>query len=193
MAKRRQIDWEAIEREVRAGQISLKEIARQNDCSDTAIRKKIKKEGWQRSLAKQVREKVHENLVRAEVRNPNANDKEIINQTAERGAQVVLLHRQDLRALRIVESNLIHELNANPTKLYITQFQGEIIERTIGLTVAEKAQAANNLANVQHKRMQLERQAFNIDEDGGTSENKPPVLHIHFTKVEVLNAQSEPS
>lgn len=165
-SKRKQIDWEAIEQEVYSGQLSLKEIARQYDCSDTAIRKKMKKEGWKRPLSKRVREKVRENLVRAEVRDPNATDREIIEKNAQRGSNLVLLHRKDILALRNLEADLIAELQDKPTKLYLAQYQGRIVEKIVGLTASERAQAANNLANVQHKRIQLERQAFNLDEPG---------------------------
>ena len=163
--KRKQIDWEPIKKEFCAGQLSIKEIGRRHDCSDTAIRKKARQEGWQRNLADKVREKVREKLVRSEVRDQNANEDEIVDEAATRGFQVVISHRKDIRALRELEAKLIDELQNNPTKLYITQYQGGIIEKVVDLTAAEKAQAANNLANVQFKRIHLERRAFNLDDD----------------------------
>ena len=39
-------DWEAIEREYRAGQLSVREIARQHDVSAPAIVKRAKRLGW---------------------------------------------------------------------------------------------------------------------------------------------------
>jgi len=163
---RNQIDWEAIEKEYRAGQLSNVQIGKQYFVTEGAIRKKAKTEQWKKDLAKKVREAVREKLVRSEVRISNANDRDIIEQSAERGSKLILEHRQDITSLRNLETKLIDELQDNPTKLYITQYQGEIIEKVVGLTASERAAAANNLANVQHKRIQLERQAFNLDEPG---------------------------
>ena len=41
---RKNIDWEKIEAAYRAGRLSLREIGAEYGCSDTAIRKKAKKE-----------------------------------------------------------------------------------------------------------------------------------------------------
>jgi len=161
--KRKAIDWEAIEREYRAGQLSIREIARQHHITDGAIRKRAKRDGWKRNLAKKVREAVRERMVRREVRTQDASDEEIINHVAERAADVLVLHREDIASLRELETALIEELKDNPTKLYLAQYKGKIIKKTVGLTASERAMAANNLANVQHKRIQLERQAYSID------------------------------
>jgi hypothetical protein len=47
------VDWEAIEREYRAGQVSVREIARKSAVTEGSIRKR---DGWTRNLADQVRE-----------------------------------------------------------------------------------------------------------------------------------------
>ena len=66
--KRKDIDWEAIEREYRAGQLSTYAISRKHKISDNSIRKRVAKEGWARDLSEQVREQVRINLVRDPVR-----------------------------------------------------------------------------------------------------------------------------
>lgn len=180
MAKRRsKVDWEAIRREWRANQLSICEIARQHGISDAAIHRKRKRDeaagkSWgERDLSAEIRrrvrakvsvsdEKVRERDTKPE---PEVTDEEIIERFANRGAQVQLLHRKDIAKLRQLEQNLIAEINNNPTKLYITQYQGKIVQKTVALTAAERAAAAANLAQVQHKRIALERQAFNLDED----------------------------
>lgn len=167
-----QYDWEAIEREYVAGQLSIREIARHHGCSDVAIVRKAKRLGWERDLSNVVRKKVRSKLARSSVSTPRVStrkvsDKEIIEQAAERGAQVISLHRKDIASLRELEEQLIEELKSGPTKLYMAQYQGQVIQQTVALTAAERAQAANNLANVQHKRIALERQAYNLDSDDG--------------------------
>ena len=166
MTKRREIDWEAIEQEYRANQLSVAEIARKNDISHQAIFQRAKRKGWERDLTQQVKQRVAQKLV-ADVADRNVTDDNITEAAAERGANIIRSHRKDIQALRKLEGHLIAELDDKPTKLYLAQYQGKVIEKVVGLTASERAMAANNLANVQHKRIQLERQAYNLNEGSG--------------------------
>lgn len=165
---RERYDWETIHKEYRSGTFSDAELARRHGCSRTAIQKKAKQGGWIKDLTEAVRVTTnaklvaHDAKVAAEVAGENA--KSAIDSASDLRLSVIQLHRQDIRCLRELETKLIAEIDNNPTKLYITQYQGQIIEKEVGLTAAERALAANNLANVQHKRIQLERQAFSIDD-----------------------------
>lgn len=175
VSKKKKIDWEGIKREYRTGQVSITEIAAQFNCARETITRKAKKESWKRDLTKAVKKEVANKVTRitavtdeSQVTNENVTmtDEEVIEKAAERGKEIIITHRRDIANLRELEKSLINELKNNPTKLYITQYQGKIIEKVVGLTVAERALAANNLANVQHKRIQLERQAFNLNDTG---------------------------
>lgn len=173
----RSIDWDIIRKEVVAGQLSIKEIARRHGCSDTAIRKKSKNLGWERNLAGAVREQVRNKLVR-EVRGENARatNEEVIDAAAERGASVVRSHRADITSLRTLEQKLLEELgsdNSPPTKVHITSYLGIVTQTVLGITVTERIAALQALANAQHKRIQLERQAYNLDEDNGLAKQTP--------------------
>lgn len=169
------IDWEAIEREYRAGQLSIREIGRVYSVSDAAIRKKAAKEKWVQDLSQRVKEKVRIELVRTEVRTPEKDqtDREIVAEAARRGVELVLSHRKDLARLRELETKLLDDLENKPTKLYIAQYQGEIVEKTLELTVTEKSTALSNLASVRKIRIQLERQAFDLDDDPNRIPGEP--------------------
>jgi len=183
-------DWEAIEREYRAGQLSIKEIARRYDCSDAAIHQRKKRDEangkiWRRALSDIVRRKIKERLVSDKVSVANVSDDEISDEAANRGVEIINLQRQDILALRELEASLIKELRGKPTKLYLAQFQGKIIQKVVALTVAERSMAANNLANVQHKRVQLERQAYNLGD--GPAGDDPEPKEIPYTVVPSAN------
>lgn len=176
--KRKPIDWEAIEREYRAGQLSVNEIAAQCDCRRETISRKAAEKNWTRDLAAAVRKATANKVTRvtSQVTDPNVTCDEIVDKASDRAKDLIMLHRQDIASLRELEIKLIDELQNNPTKLYIAQYQGVIIEKVVGLTASDRAMAANNLANVQHKRIQLERQAFNLDE----SENSDRPMEIRL-------------
>ena len=169
----RVIDWEKIEKNYRLGQKTTRAIGAEHGISHTAVQKRAKKYGWVQDKSSEVLEKTRAALLAqnkvstqevskkpSPVAAPTEND---INIAVETNVAIILSHRKSIAKLQKVEEKLISELSNEPTKLYITQYQGMIIEKEIGLTIAEKAQAANNLASVQKHRITLERQAFGLD------------------------------
>lgn len=163
MGKKR-YDWEPIEKEYAAGQLSEGDLSRKHGPSRTAISKHMKKAGIiYGSLASNVRLKIAAKLVADEVAGQVASE-EAIEAAATTGATVIKSHRNDIRQLQVAEEKLLAELFDNPTKLYITQHQGEIIEKEVDLTVTERLTGLSNLANVRAKRIVLERQAFALDD-----------------------------
>jgi hypothetical protein len=53
----RQIDWERIEIEFRAGYLTLREIAARHGTNHTAIRRRAQREGWDRDIQGKIRAK----------------------------------------------------------------------------------------------------------------------------------------
>src|SRR5690348_9392885 len=90
------VDWEAIQREYRAGQLSLREIGRRLGVTDTAIRKHAASEGWTRDLTDRVRREVRNeavrSAVRAELSREPVSDEEIVETHAKRGARAIEGH-----------------------------------------------------------------------------------------------------
>lgn len=166
MSDRKPIDWEAIEREYRAGQLSVREIARQYGLSETAIRKRAKSDGWSRPLADKVREAVREKLVRADGSqdqraNQTANDREIVENSAARGFNVVTTHRRDIEQLHGLKRILATRLS-------------DILHGALpdGLCLGEKESPGDlleKLSRVTARLIPLERQAFNLDAETGSS------------------------
>ena len=52
------IDWEAVERDYRAGILSVREIGAKCGCTHTAINKRAKRDGWERDRAARQQEPV---------------------------------------------------------------------------------------------------------------------------------------
>lgn len=153
-------DWEAIEREFRAGQLSIRAIASAHGVTDTAIRKKAKAEGWQRSLANKVREAVREKLVRSDgsqdgSQSLRASDSEIVENAALRGLAVVTSHRKDLQQLHGLKrvladrlSTVLHGGDPDGPCLGDKESPGDLLEK---------------LSRITSRLIPLERQAHNLD------------------------------
>lgn len=163
------LDWEAIEGDYRAGQMSIRAIARAHGCSDGTIRGRAKRDNWARDLSDQVRHAVRSASLRTppRVKHDGSEDltaAEIIEQAAQRGAALIDLHRSDIEKLRKREQEIIEELGPGSVKEWAAQYQGDVIKDSLKLSASEKAAAINALASTMTKRILLERQAYNLDE-----------------------------
>jgi hypothetical protein len=163
------IDWEAVEREYRAGQISVKEIARANQITDTAIHKRARAYGWVRALADKVRANVREKLIRADglrsgvqdslqsgLRPQPAPDEELVETASLRGLQVITSHRRDIEQLNTLKRIILARLEEHlTTDSPGGPFAGS--KETPGDLV-------DKLSRVTARLIPLERQAYNLDE-----------------------------
>ena len=175
---RRSIDWEAVHREYRAGQLSVREIARQFDIAESGIRRKAKEKGWDRDLTGQVNEKVRSELVRSAQSAQNAHKKtkfseqDIVEAAAERAVQMVQLHRQDIARHRELIRDLQIEI-LDALKHEKEQPNEDLPKGWLKASLVERALTLKHLATAMSKVIPLERQAFNIQED-----DKPPDENI---------------
>ena len=165
-SKRKQIDWEKGEKLYRLGQLSAAEIGKQIDCSTSTVIRHMEKFGVKQDKSEEVLRRTQEAIAtqRNTQRNVAQVTEEDITKAVNSNVALVMSHRRDIGKLVEVENKLLDELNSDPTKLYITQFQGQIIEKVVGLTVTEKASALLSIASVQAKRIDKQRQAFGIEE-----------------------------
>lgn len=158
-------DWASIEREYRAGQLSLRAIAAQHGVSHEAIRKRANRDGWERSLADKVRKGVRERLTRLDggvdidsCQPSRADDEEVAKKAELRGLSVVISHRKDLIQLhglkRILAERLSQVLDG------VTPDGPCLGERESAGDLLEK------LSRVTTRLVPLERQAHNLDEAG---------------------------
>ena len=171
MARAKRKDWPEIEQEWTAGQLSKAEIARRYGLARSALAEHMDKEGVEyASSADSVRLKAQAKLIA----DPDGGSKpagkpaglpvsEAVENAAERQAQIVRLERKDIAALQVLEEQLLAELGDDPTKLYITQYQGQIVQAETGIAVTERIAALRQLTAARAQRITLERVAWGID------------------------------
>lgn len=176
MAERPEIDWEAIDREYAAGMLSVREIARRYSCSEGAIRKRAKAEGWERDLTAKVQKEVRRKLVRDGVRT-EASEKEIIEQASETGVTVVKLHRKSIQKSQGIVDSLLGQLSQFAEVR--EEIEDAIIEDTKGVdgkfdykrrtmmlkavSLPSHAGVLRDLSLAQKNLIALERQAYNLN------------------------------
>jgi transposase-like protein len=181
-ATRPPIDWENIEKEYRAGQLSVAEIARQHGLSHPAILKRAKRDGWTRNLALRIKEAVTAKLVTDGVTGNSA--AETVELAAARGVQVIREHRTLIGKCLALVQRLVGQLDEASEQR--EEIEVAIHEATSGASAAARraammravslvthSQIAGNLGNALKTLIALERQAFALDDERGPVDTGP--------------------
>jgi len=168
-------DWDTIERLYRADQMSNRMLAKEYGVSEGALRKRAKRDGWTKDLSAKVRKAVRSELVRSEVRTPNATDREVLDSAAATGAMVVRTHRKDIRTAADLVSLLMGQMiDAAQNR---EDIENIIEEETKGdegahrrnrmlkaVSLPTHAATIRDLTTAAKNLVALERQAYNLDE-----------------------------
>jgi hypothetical protein len=154
-APRTDIDWEAIQREYRAGIMSIREIATTHNIAPSLICRRAKKfpKQWKRDLSKRVRVAVSRKIVNSTVNDDtvNAGDEDaIVEEAADKALEVIKRHRKSLALTAEIEARIFKELKDSDNPL---------------MTVTSKSSSLHALVSAQEKRLKMERQAFGITDD----------------------------
>ena len=162
---RRRVDWDAVERDYRTGQMTLRELAEKYGCSHQAIAKRAKGSEWTQDLGEQIRQATNAKLVAELVNHEVAKSGQEVANTvlaaAEVNTRVVLSHRKRLADL--------HRL-AEDAQAKLEEMGCTLVDvREAGVFV----QAVNGLASITKTLIEQERKAFGLDE---TSEKKTDLI-----------------
>jgi len=185
-------DWERIELDFRAGVLSLREIATPYKVTEGAIRKRAKKEDWQRDLKAKIQSKadelVRKEAVRSSVRaNQVASEKDVVNANAKAIADVRLSHRTDIGEARELTSAMFKELrqSTDPETLERLKALGEIMANPDDhgrdklsemyqaiISLPERSKTLKLLVESMQKLVDMERTAFGLDDKGGDDKER---------------------
>lgn len=192
---RKRVDWEAIERDYRTGQFSLRELEKKHGAGFSKIGKRAKDEAWSKDLADAVRQATSAALI-AEVATERATEglhgtTDVVLAVAEINKQVILGHRADIAEVRNLAADLLNELRMatqspeqihalftlatddlpGPAKVAITQQFNDFMR------VHSRVGSVHKLADTLSKLQVMERKAFDIDtpEPGAPGSKGKPV------------------
>ena len=123
-------DWERIEADYRAGLLSLREIAAEYGITEGAIRKRAKRDGWERDLSAKIAAKaeslVRKEAVRSEVRSEPC-ERQIVDANAETQANIRISHRKDISRSRALVMKMFGELEQTTDNAELFAQVGEIL------------------------------------------------------------------
>jgi hypothetical protein len=131
---RKEVDWELIERDYRAGLLSVREIAASQGITHAAINKRAKRDGWERDLKAKIQAKADALVSKREVSKEVSKervetDRVIVEANAVRIADVRMAHRTDIARNRALAIEMLRELESQTWNQ--DQFE-ELAELVIG-------------------------------------------------------------
>ena len=174
------VDWEAIETLYRCGVLSIREIAKTHGLSEGAVRKRAKRDGWDRDLTAKVNAKVRSELVRTavrdEVRTQNAaSERSMVDAGAAQIIALVRDHRAEIRRNRAMITTLMGQLEmAAGDRDLLEQIIDEVEDGSTGASTKRRealyravalpahAGVLKSLADTLKTVIGLEREAFNV-------------------------------
>lgn len=196
-AKKPRVDWEAVERDYRAGVMSLREIGTAHGVSNVAVLKHAKRDGWERDLSAKIKARADALVSKAEVSstvstvsgNAAERDRAVVDANATAIMRVRMAHRKDIAREREHTNRLLAELEAvgdvvpdlreavNTALALATSTDPDAskIARQAQDAVAKVADLPSRIASMKMladtttKLVTLERQAYSLDDAKDTS------------------------
>lgn len=180
---RKVVDWEAVERDYRAGLKSLREIGKDHGVSHVAVQKRAAREDWARDLSAKIKAKAEALVTKAEVTSQvtaetAATENAIVEANATAIMRVRLEHRKDIARARSLAMNLLAELEQTAEATPLIERLEALVAADAGLdgTVALKRQqqldkvlelgnrtaTMKMLADTMTKLIGLEREAYSL-------------------------------
>ena len=197
MAKKKEIDWDYIEREYRADVVSIAQIARESGVASSTIRSRAKREGWTRDLNTRIKMKadefVHQDAIKNAITDIKAGEEQTIEENARLTAAVRLNHRKDIQRARHATNELLTELESMIGENNRHKLDG-LLDMLLDSGIVDiddwRAQEAykratslssavgnmQKLADTMTKLVALERQAWNLDNMDDS--NKDPLEEL---------------
>lgn len=182
MGSKQAFDWEAIERDYRAGLLSIREVAARHGCTHTAVNKRAKADGWERDLQAKIKAKaealVSKREVSSEVSSKSAEtERQIIEANAEAIVSVRMAHRGDIRRSRSLANKLLAELEQLTDHRELAEAFGDIMRKPDGfgndrlndlyhkiIALPNRTKIMRELADTLKVLIALERQAYSLDD-----------------------------
>lgn len=164
---RSSLDWEKIERDYRAGLLSVREIGRQHGCSGVAIAKRAKRDGWHRDLTAKVQQRVRVKIGLHSVASEQVfeNENQIVEEASERAARVVEGHLARAQRLTRLVDRALAEMEAHfGDDDERAQRAAALLFPTKGDSLTSHLRATGMLIE---RVARLERQALNLDVEQG--------------------------
>lgn len=201
---KKQLDWESIELEYRAGIRSLKAIGAQFGVTDAGIIKRAKRDGWERDLKARIQAATEAKL--AELAIPVSpevsaarlvSEMEIVDANSNTQIDVILETRKDIQRAANLVGNLLGELEETTGNRVLFSELGELLrkpdEKNVdklndlyhkAMSMPSRVSAMKSLTDALKTLIGLKRQAYGLaDNANGEADKQAEAPQVSDTEA----------
>ena len=194
---RRSIDWDAIEKDWRAGIKTKLQLSEEYGVSRAAIDKRFSKLGIDRDLSAKIRQKAESILVAQQVTSErlNVTEREIVETNATIQANKIIEHRADIKRYRSLCQTMLSELESESDDPEVFHNLGEMLRSSDAssdklndiyrkaISLPQRIDGVKKLSETLKVLIGLERQAFGIADNA--EGDKPPEDQSKESSIEI--------
>lgn len=186
--RRRKYDWEAIEREYRAGQMTVRELSAAFGTPRGTIASRAKRKGWERDLSGKVKQAADAQLLKdsgASADSDADSEHDLVRTAAARVVEIIRQHRGTLGQLHETSKKLLglvtryadiaEKQSKAKTDAAREKFNAEMASLRTAFGETPIA-AINKLTAAVERIVNLERKAFNIEDKDRTPDDSVPLV-----------------
>ena len=198
-ARPKDVDWEAIEADFRAGVISVNQIAKNVGLSEGAIRQRARKQGWVRQEPVRVRQIAQQKADDAGLPRVPVDPEERIKELGSVAGDIIISHRKQFALMRSITQGLAGELlaasqNRDEVEESIIEFYSAKMEMAptaaaalrqrmnnalAAVSLGARSKTALNLSSSIKIVAELERNNYKLDEQTGDKTYEQLLAEIH--------------
>ena len=163
MGRRSGIDWEKIEREYIAGQLTIRQIADENGVSDSQVRARAKKEGWRRDLSAVIAARTKAKISAIDV---SALVEQSAQESADKSAQFIrtaIEQASDIASSTILRHRADIRLDLERAQSISALLDDKLSQADCLADVVKATQAFKALVDARAKLIDKEREAYGVD------------------------------
>lgn len=181
MGRRTDIDWEAIERDYRAGALSVLALARAHEVSSSQVRVKAQKHGWTRDLSAAIEARTRAKISAIDI---STIVEESARLSADKSAESIrsaIEHASDIATGIIIKHRASLRADIERARSVEALFDEHMSSVESVRDIATLAQAFKSVVDAKAKIMEQERQAFGIKDD-------PTGVNVTVTHEQAIKA-----
>ena len=180
MGRRNDIDWERIERDYSAGQLTIRQIADEHGVSDSQVRAKAKKEGWRRDLSDAIAARTKAKISALDV---SALIEETAKESAQKSAEALrraVEQASDIASGTVLRHRADIRLDMERAQAISALLDDKLSEAECLADVVRATQAFKALVDARSKLIDKEREAFGIESGDKGGDDRDLNIEVKF-------------
>lgn len=212
MSTKEAIDWEYVQTEYRFGSLTIRALAAEVGVSEGAVRQRAKVNGWVRKERATVRRMIVDRANEVILPHITEPDPARVAAIAQRGADVLVRHRETASIMAGLLTKLVSQLNdatdeekefssaleeyfelkAASNPLMAAVYRKQCTDALAAISLGSRSKAMLALVSSADKLVGIERKSWSLDDDSDKRSYEDLLAEVHQKTMETRNERQQP-